>query len=406
MTDQNTAAVEDDGWAGANPFAPSFRDDPYPAMNQLRENDPVNETPVGPWRISRHADVVDVFRNAPTSQTLADGSSPNMDDQDRRGSFRDFMLNMDGPAHARLRRLVLGAFTPKALKHIEGEIDRVVDEAMQKALQQGGMEVVEDLALRIPSRMICRIMGLPEEDIDQFTVWTAARTNAFFARFLPEDVVEQTRQAGEQMADYFEEQIKLRRANPREDLLTNLIQSEEKGDRLGDVELAIQAIGLLIAGFETTIGLIGNGTKALVENPDQAELLKQNPDLAKNTVEECLRYDTPVLFNWRVLTEPYDVGGKTLPENAVLWMMLGAANHDPRVHDNPDSMDITRANINHTSFGGGAHTCLGNQLARMEASRAFHAFVSRLPKAEIQYDDCAWSESFFRVLGKMPIEFR
>ncbi len=406
MSDQNTAAVEDEGWAGANPFAPSFRDDPYPAMNQLREKDPVNETPVGPWRISRHADVVDVFRNAPTSQTLLDGTSPNMDDQDRRGSFRDFMLNMDGPAHTRLRRLVLGAFTPKALQHIESEIDRVVDEAMQKALKQGGMEVVEDLALRIPSRMICRIMGLPEEDIDQFTVWTAARTNAFFARFLPEDVVEQTRDAGEQMADYFEEQIRLRRANPRDDLLTNLIQSEEKGDRLGDVELAIQAIGLLIAGFETTIGLIGNGTKALIENPGQAELLKQNPDLAKNTVEECLRYDTPVLFNWRVLTEPYEVGGRTLPENAVLWMMLGAANHDPRVHDDPDSMDITRTSISHTSFGGGAHTCLGNQLARMEARRAFYAFVSRLPKAEIQYDDCAWSESFFRVLGKMPIEFR
>ncbi len=393
-------------WGGADPFAPSFRDDPYPALNQLRENDPVNLTPVGTWRISRYADVADVFRNAPTSMTLPDGSSPNMDDQDNRGSFREFMLNKDGPDHIRLRRLVLGAFTPRALKNIENQIELIVGEALDKALKEGGMEVIEDFALRVPSRMICRIMGLPEEDIDLFTEWTALRTNAFFARFLPDEVVVAARKAGEDMADYFEGMIKKRRAQPTDDLLSNLIKSEEDGDRLGDVELAVQAIGLLTAGFETTIGLIGNGTRAFIETPEQSQLLKEQPDLAQNAVEECLRFDTPVLFNWRVLTDEYKVGDTVLPADSVLWMMLGSANHDPLQFENPDVFDIQRKNVGHISFGGGAHTCLGNQLARMEARHAFRSFCSRMPQAKIRYDEFEWSESFFRVMGKMPIEFK
>eukprot|EP00439_Symbiodinium_sp_Y106_P087671 s1_g207.t1 len=405
MSDVSAENVMVGDWGGADPFEPSFRDDPYPAMNRLRENDPVNLTPVGTWRISRYADVADVFRNAPTSMTLPDGSSPNMDDQDNRGSFREFMLNKDGPDHIRLRRLVLGAFTPRALKNIENQIELIVSEALDKALKEGGMEVVEDLALRVPSRMICRIMGLPEEDIDLFTEWTAMRTNAFFARFLPEEVVVGARKAGEDMADYFEDMIKKRRAQPTDDLLSNLIQSEEDGDRLGDVELAVQAIGLLTAGFETTIGLIGNGTRAFIENPDQSRLLKEQPDLAANAVEECLRFDTPVLFNWRVLTEEYQVGDTLLPNNSVLWMMLGSANHDPLQFDNPDVFDIQRKDVGHISFGGGAHTCLGNQLARMEARNAFRSFCERMPQAKICYDEFQWSDSFFRVMGKMPIEF-
>ena len=399
------ARLTDEDWAGANPLSPEFRDDPYPALHQLREHDPINLSPIGTWRITRYDDVVQVFKHAPTSMTLPDGSNPNFDPLDQRGSFNEFMLNKDGDEHMRLRRLVIKAFTRRALDKIQFEIDEAVASALDRAVQDGGMDAVHDLALYVPSRMICRIMGVPEADRLQFTEWTAARTNAFFARFLPDDVKQRVRDAGSAMADYFDALAEERRKNLGDDLLSELIRAEEDGDRLREGELTVQAVGLLVAGFETTIGLIGNGLRAFIEHPRQMQILRDRPELLDNAVEECLRFDNPILFNWRILTEDHDFGGRTLPRDAVLWPMLGAANRDPARFSNPDRFDITRDDVAHQSFGGGVHFCLGHQLARMEARSAIGTFVRRVETATIDYDELAWSQSFFRVLGKMPVAF-
>ncbi|MGE4617349.1 MAG: cytochrome P450, partial [Gammaproteobacteria bacterium] len=240
------ASLTDEDWAGANPLSPNFRDDPYPALHRLRARDPVNLSPIGTWRLTRYDDVAQVFKHAPTSMTLPDGSNPNFDPLDRRGSFNEFMLNKNGNEHMRLRRLVVKAFTRRALDNIQLEIDLAVTSALDRAAADGGMEVVHDLALYVPSRMICRIMGVPEADRLQFTAWTAARTNAFFARFLPEDVRQRVREAGSAIADYFDALVEERRKNLGNDLLSELILAEEDGDRLHEGELTVQAVGFLV----------------------------------------------------------------------------------------------------------------------------------------------------------------
>lgn len=355
--------------------------------------------------MTRYDDVAQVFKRAPTSMTLPDGSNPNFDPLDQRGSFNAFMLNTDGDEHMRLRRLVVKAFTRRALDKIQFEIDEAVDSALDRAERDGGMDVVDDLAMYVPSRMICRIMGVPEADRLQFTAWTAARTNAFFARFLPDDVKQQVRDAGSAFADYFDALAKERRKNLGDDLLSELIRAKEDGDRLREGELTVQAIGLMVAGFETTIGLIDNGLRAFIEHPEQMQLLRDRPELLDNAVEECLRFDSPILFNWRILTEDHQFGEHTLPRDAVLWPMLGAANRDPARFADPDRFDITREDVAGQAFGGDVHFCLGHQLARMEARSAIGAFVERVESPVIDYDELAWSQSFFRVLGKMPVRF-
>jgi cytochrome P450 len=392
-------------WCGADPFAPDFRDDPYPCLHALRERDPVNLTPVNTWRISRYDDVQLIFKKAKTSQTLADGTAPNFDPLDTRGSFLEFMLNMDGPEHVRLRRLALQSLGHNTARLMEAEVQESVTQAMDLALEQGGMEIVENLARYVPSRMMCKIMGVPLQDRDLFNEWTAARTNAFFARFLPPDVQKRTRDAGCAMADYFEALVKVRRKNLGDDLMSALIRAEEQGDKLRDGELVIQAIGIIIAGYETTIGLISNGLRSFLDHPDQLELLRQKPDLIANAVEECLRFDTPILFNWRILKEPYEVSGKTLPADAVIWQMLGSANRDPARFPDPDRFDIQRADVDHVAFGGGVHFCLGNQLARMEARHALGQFAQRTAGLKIRQGKLQWSHSFFRVMAELPITF-
>ncbi|MEM7542685.1 MAG: cytochrome P450 [Pseudomonadota bacterium] len=407
MSVEILSQLSDEDWDGANPMSLEFRDNPYPALKHLRETAPVNQTPLGPWRISRYADIVDVFKQAPTSMTLSDGSNPNFDPQDRRGSFREFMLNRDGEVHMRLRRLVVKAFTRRALGNIEQEVDRTVGEALDQGLADGGMDVIKDLALAVPSRMICRIMGVPEQDRLQFTEWTAARTNAFFAAFLPPDVVERVRAAGVGMADYFDRLVEERRNDLGDDLLSEMIRAEEDGDRLKPGELTVQAIGLLVAGFETTIGLIGNGIRSFIMNPAEYAKLRADPSLIDKAIEECLRYDTPILFNWRMLREPYEIGGIELPADSILWLMLGSGNHDPEQYQRPDEFDITReGGPPHLAFGGGEHYCLGHQLARIEARAAIGEFVRRVAAPAIAESGVEWSPSFFRVLGSLPVCFR
>ncbi|MEM7020306.1 MAG: cytochrome P450, partial [Pseudomonadota bacterium] len=306
-------------WAGADPFEPSFRDDPYPALNRLRDEHRVNLTPVGTYRVTRFEDVLNIFKHAPTSMTLANGESPNFHPADERGSFREFLLNLDGPQHARLRKLVYKSFNNRTVRRFEVEAQKIVDETMARALAQGGMDIIADLAHLVPSQIVCRIMGVPDSDREMFTHWTAARTNAFFAKFLPEEVIQSLVNAGNEMADYFDEMVKARRKDLQDDLISELIRAEEDGDRLVDGEIVVQAIGVIVAGFETTIGLIGNGARALIEHPAQLNLLRSQPELLKNCAEEALRYDTPILFNWRVLTEPYQLGDVLIPQDAVIW---------------------------------------------------------------------------------------
>ena len=393
-------------WAGADPFEPSFRDDPYPALNQLREEHPANLTPVGTYRVTRFEDVKSVFKDANTSMTLANGESPNFHPADERGSFREFVLNLDDGEHLRLRKLLYKSFNNRVVRRVEAEAVEIVEDTLQRALDQGGMDVIDDLGHLVPSQIVCRIMGVPDEDREIFSQWTAARTNAFFAKFLPDEVIASLVRAGNEMADYFDAVVKARRRSPQDDFISELIRAEDQGDRMLDGEIVVQAIGIIVAGFETTIGLIGNGTRALVEHPDQLALLRQRPELINNCIEECLRYDAPILFNWRVLRQPYRIGDVHMPADAVVWPMLACANRDPRRFDDPDQFLIDRQDIAHQSFGGGSHFCLGNMLAKVEARVAIAGFAAKTKHVQIEAGQTQWSPSFFRVLGSYPVTFK
>jgi cytochrome P450 len=402
---EQLSTLPDEAWGGSNPLSMEFRDNPYPGLRALQKNDPVNLTPLGVWRLTKYDDITKIMKSSPVAMTLSDGGSPSFDPLDTRGDFHKFMLNMDGPEHLRLRRLVIKAFTGKAVKLMEYAINEAVDNAIEKGLAQGGMDICEDLAVDLPSRMICRIMGIPESDRLIFQQWAGERTKAFWARFLPETEQVKIRDAGAALSDYFDQLVKERRKDPKDDLLSELIRAEDEGDRLHEGELVIQAIGLLVAAYETTTGLIGNGLLAFIKHPGQRALLLSDSSLLGNAVDECLRYDTPILFNWRVLREATEVRGKILPADSVLWLMLGAGNRDPDRFDDPNSFDITRSDITHLSFGGGSHYCLGNQFARMEGRAAIGGFLDRVPKIRLIEERMEWSNSFFRVLAKLPVEF-
>jgi len=394
----------EDAWAGCNPFDPAFRDDPYPSLHRLREVDPVNLTPIGFWRLTRYADVTRLLHDVPAGTRTTDGDLPGVDES--LSGQRQFMLQQDPPTHTRLRRLVSRAFTPRAIAAIRPSIQRIVDRCLDDVARGGEMDVIADLALPVPATVICEMLGVPVADRDRFTGWTAQATFGLAAGVLPPEMLGQAAAAGMSLAAYFQELIAARRTRLGDDLLSELIRAEEEGDRLSPSELISQAIGLLIAGFETTIGLIGNGVRALVEHPEALAKLRARPDLITSAVEECLRYDGPIILTARVLHVDADFGGKTIPRNAKVWGMLAAANRDPEVFSEPDAFDVERRPNEHLAFGGGPHFCLGAYLARLEGQIAIGSLVERCRDLELVSSAVEWGPSLFRVPGRLPLRFR
>jgi cytochrome P450 len=396
--------TDDDPWFGCNPFDADFRNDPYPALHRLRARAPVNQTPVGIWRLTRYADVNRLLHDVPAGVRTTDGDLPGVDEA--RSGQRLFMLQQDPPAHPRLRRLVSHAFTPRAMQALRPRIERAVDECLDQAIERGQMDVIRDLALPVPSTVICEMMGVPVVDRERFTVWTAQATFGLAAPLLPPEVVAQAVDAGMQLAAYFQDLIAERRTNLGDDLLSTLIRAEEAGDRLSAEELVSQAIGLLIAGFETTIGLIGNGIRALALHPGEVAMLETRPELLASTIEECLRWDGPIVLTARVLHADAEFGGVTIPKNSMVWGMLAAANRDPEVFPHPDRFDVTRKPNDHLAFGGGAHYCLGAHLARLEGQLAIGGLVRRVRDLTLESETVEWGASLFRVPGRLPLHFR
>src|SRR5438094_1039085 len=404
LTTTETALPADDPWVGCNPFDPAFRDDPYPSLARLRALDPVNEMPVGIWRLTRYADVNRLLHDVPAGVRTTDGVLPGVDES--LTGQRLFMLQQDPPTHTRLRRLVSSAFTPRAIAALRPNIQRIVDGCLDQVAARGAMDVIADLALPVPATVICEMLGVPVEDRDRFTVWTSKATLGLASQFLPPETLAEVQAAGTSLAAYFEELVAARRGHLSDDLLSALIRAEEAGDRLAPPELLSQAIGLLIAGFETTIGLIGNGVRALVRHPAELAKLRVQPGLVASAIEECLRYDGPIVLTARVLHADAEFGGTMIPRNAMVWGMLAAANRDPAVFPEPDRFDVARQPNEHLAFGGGVHYCLGSHLARLEGQIAIGTLVERFADLALESETVEWGASLFRVPGRLPLRFR
>jgi len=379
--------------------------DPFPSIHHLRRVAPVNETPIGLWRLSRHEDCVRLLRGVRCGVRHLDGSYPRRREEGTAGPS-EFMLQQDPPKHTRLRKLVSKSFTPRAAESWRARARAIADDLLARALERGEMDVIADLALPVPSTVICEMMGVPAADRSKFTEWTSAATHLLAAMISDPDVVARGVDAANQLAGYFTDLIAERRRDLREDILSDLIRAEEAGDRLSGDELLSQCIGLLIAGFETTIGLIGNGVHALLRHPDQFAALQADPSLVAGAVEECLRYDGPILLTIRITREDTAFGDKVIPANTPVMCMLGSANHDPAHFVDPDRFDIHRSGNDHLSFGGGVHFCLGAHLARMESQAAIGGLARRLRGLELAGGERTWGRSLFRVLGTLPVAFQ
>lgn len=393
------------GWHGLDPLDrdPARRQDPYPFLHHLRRVAPVNQTPLGFWRLARHPDCVRLLREVPCGVRHRDGTLP----RERGGSggpSGEFMLQKDPPDHTRLRKLVSKAFTPRAVEGWRPRVQEIVDARLERVLPSGRLDAIADLALPVPSTLICEMLGVPVADRPRFTGWTADATHALIGALATPSQMERAQLAALELAGYFEALIAERRSRLSDDLLSVLIRAEEDGDRLTPAELLVQSIGLLIAGFETTIGLIGNGIVALSRHPRELARLRADPRLVPNAVEECLRYDAPIGATIRVLHADAEFGGRRIPADTEVWALLHAANRDPEVFPDPDRFDVTRSNAaEHLAFGGGTHHCLGAHLARMEAQVALGSLVRRTRDLRLETDVIEWGPSLFRVPARLPL---
>jgi cytochrome P450 len=393
-----------------NPLAPDYIRDPYPYYARLRTSDPMHVTQFGPFVASRHAEASLVLRDKRFGKDFVERSirryGPRIMEEPIFRSMSHWMLQQDPPDHTRLRGLVVKAFTACRVEDMRPRIQQIVDETLGAIADQGHMDLIEDFAFRLPVTIICDMLGIPEEHRELF--YKGSRDGGRLLDPVPMSKAEiEQGNAGNAMSQmYFQQLFELRRRKPSDDLTTQLVQAEEEGSKLTNEELTANIILLFGAGHETTVNLIGNGLLALHRNPDQLALLKANPGLITNAVEEFLRYDSSVQLTGRVALEDIDdLGGKKIPKGESVFCLLGSANRDPAVFpDRPDQLDITRPNVRPLSFGGGIHFCLGAQLARIEAEIAISTLLRRLP--DLRLDDAEnpqWRPTFvLRGLKALP----
>jgi cytochrome P450 len=393
-----------------NPLSPDYIRDPYPSYQRLRTTDPMHLTPFGAFVASRHAEASLVLRDKRFGKDFVERSSrrygPQIMEEPVFRNMRHWMLQQDPPDHTRLRGLVVKAFTARRVEDMRPRIQQIVDETLDRIVERGQMDLIEDFAFRLPVTIICDMLGIPQEHREVF--YTSSRNGGRLLDPVPLSPAEIAEgNTGNLMAQaYFQQLFELRRRNPGDDLTTQLVQAEEDGSKLSNEELTGNIILLFGAGHETTVNLIGNGLLALHRNPDQLALLKANPALITNAVEEFLRYDSSVQMTGRVALEDIDdLGGKRIPKGESVLCLLGSANRDPAVYpDRPDRLDITRPNVRPLSFGGGIHFCLGAQLARIEAEVAIATLLRRLPDLTLDNaENPEWRPTFvLRGLKALP----
>jgi cytochrome P450 len=315
------------------------------------------------------------------------------------------MITEDEPAHRRLRTLVHQAFTPRTVARLAGRIEALAHELLDAAERQGTVDLLTTYAQPIPVTIIAELLGVPEADRADFRRWSGV-----FTRRLSLTNMARLYSDVRALVRYMRHLIARRRADPRDDLLTALIAAEDGGERLSEDELVSMAVLLLIAGYETTINLIGNGAATLVTHGEQLERLRAEPELIGSAVEEILRYTSPIAGTKPLYTtEALELGGVDIPRGATVMPLLASANRDETVFADPDRFDIARTPNKHLGFGTGIHYCLGAPLARLEGSIALNVLVTRFPQLRLAVapDALRYVERpFLHRLERLPLALR
>ena len=315
------------------------------------------------------------------------------------------MLKLDPPDHSRIRKLVQYGFTNRYITSLEPEIKKVVEDCLNKVHNQNSFDLIEDLAKPLPAIVIAKMMGLPNEDLDQFQAWSEDLLVGVGGIGTSKEDVKKSGDAYEALINYFEKIILTRKDSPGDDFIGKLIQAEEEGDKLNIKEMYGTCLLLLIAGHETTTRLIGNGMFALFNHPENISYLRNDFSLIPNAIEEMLRYEPPVHATVRFAENDMVYNNKSYKRGTPFAVSIAGANRDPEANENPNEFNIFRDNIKHISFGYGPHMCIGASLARIESRIAFETLFERFNELILLDTNPAWGKNLiFRGFDNLQVK--
>jgi cytochrome P450 len=363
-------------------LTPEFYADPYPTYRALREHEPVKRLPNGAWFLTRYDDLVSAYKS--TKLFSSDKKKEFLPKYGASLLYEHHTTSLvfnDPPAHTRVRRLIMGALSPRAIAEMEPDLVALVDRLLDGLAAKGKVDLIDDFAAAIPIQVIGNLLDVPVAEREPLRDWSLAILGAL-EPVISADVFARGNTAVKDFLAYLEILVERRRAkpgNPERDVLTRLIQGEDNGERLTSKELLHNCIFLLNAGHETTTNLIGNALVTLSGNPVQKQRLIDHPDLIKTAVEEFLRFESSNQLGNRMTTEPVEFGGIKLAAGTPVTLCIGAANRDPKQFAEPENLDIGRTPNRHLAFGTGAHQCAGMALARLEGAIAISRFLARFP---------------------------
>jgi cytochrome P450 len=387
---------------------PAVLADPHPVLAELRESGPVHRldgsTGVPVWMVTRYDDVLAALSDPRLSNDPHHASALT---EVLRGDFLSrSMIGTDPPQHTRLRRLVSKAFTARRVEGLRPRVQEITDALLDRITPRGSADLVADFGLPLPITVIGELLGVPEIDRDRFREWTDEMLDRPFD---PGSDLALVTAARERMHGYLADLVAAKRARPADDLLTDLVEATDEGERLDTQELLAMTFLLLIAGYVTTVSLIGNGTLALLRHPEQLDRLRADLSLVPQAVEELLRFDGPVNPGLtRFALEDLEIGGVRIPHGDMVMLAIAAADRDPRRYPDPDRLDVGAVDPGHLAFGHGMHYCLGAPLARLEGQIAFTAMLTRLPGLALaaREDELRWTGGgVLRSLRELPVTF-
>ena len=388
---------------------PEVLADPYPLYRRLRQEDPVHWDPfLHAWVVTRYPDVVKVLREFTASRTPSPEQLTAMGLEALNpiaAVMVKQMLFLDGHAHARLRGLAAVAFTRRRVEALRSHVREIARSLLQAVEEQGGMDVITDLAEPLPCIVTAELLGLPVEDHRQLKLWSQD-----FAEMLGNfqhnpDRIPKILKSTQDMTEYFRSAIRSGNIRP-EGLVRSMLDAEIDGDRLTEDEVVANCIVTMVGGQETTTNLIGSGTLTLLRNPDQLAKLRTDLSLIESAVEELLRYESPSQHTGRLAPRDIEMGGKQIRKRQAVMAVMAAANRDPERFPDPDKLDIARQENRHVAFGWGPHLCFGAPLARIEGQVAFEEMVRMFPNWSLKPGPLEWRTNLgLRGLTSLPISF-
>jgi len=386
-------------------LTPEFYVNPYPTYRALRENEPIKRLPNGAYFLTRYDDLVAAYKN-----TRAFSSDKKKEFAPKYGASLLYehhttsLVFNDPPIHTRVRRLIMGALSPRAIAEMEGDLIRLVDHLLDNISAKGSFDLIGDFAATIPIEVIGNLLDVPRDEREPLRDWSLAILGAL-EPVIGEAAFARGNKAVQDFLAYLETLVERRRArpgNPDRDVLTRLIQGEPDGERLTAKELLHNCVFLLNAGHETTTNLIGNGLVTLSEHPTEKQRLIAHPEMIKTAVEEMLRYESSNQLGNRMTVEQVELGGLTLPAATPITLCIGAANRDPAQFADPERFDVDRTPNRHLAFATGAHQCAGMALARLEGAIAISRFLARFPNYALNGEPVRGGRVRFRGFLSVP----